>query len=59
MKFMKGLTLKEKDFLIQRLEADDPIPDDFKGKIFPATQKEYELRYAGKMRKRRENFCNI
>lgn len=28
-----------------------PIPDDFKEKLFPTTQKEYELRYAGKMRK--------
>ncbi len=28
-----------------------PIPDHFKEKLFLTTQKEYELRYAGKMRK--------
>lgn len=27
------------------------IPDDFREKLFPTTHKEYELRYAGKMRK--------
>lgn len=27
------------------------IPEDFQEKLFPTTQKEYELRYAGKMRK--------
>ena len=27
------------------------IPEDFREKLFPTTHKEYELRYAGKMRK--------
>ena len=33
------------------LARGDSIPDDFKEKLFPNTQKECELRYAGKMRK--------
>ncbi|AEF80814.1 DNA methyltransferase [Leadbettera azotonutricia] len=48
---MKGLTEKEREFIIERLQAGETIPDDFKEKLFPVTQKEYELRYAGKMRK--------
>ncbi|GHT52559.1 site-specific DNA-methyltransferase [Spirochaetia bacterium] len=48
---MKGLTEKEREFIIERLQAGEAIPDDFKEKLFPVTQKEYELRYAGKMRK--------
>lgn len=38
-------------FLIERLQRDEPIPDDYKYKLFPTKQKEYELVYAGKMRK--------
>jgi site-specific DNA-methyltransferase (adenine-specific)/adenine-specific DNA-methyltransferase len=48
---MKPLSLKEREFLIERLEKDEPIPDDFREKLFPETTREYELRYAGKMRK--------
>jgi adenine-specific DNA-methyltransferase len=45
------LTIEEKQFLIQKIAAGETIPDDFQEKIFPTLQKEYELRYAGKMRK--------
>jgi site-specific DNA-methyltransferase (adenine-specific)/adenine-specific DNA-methyltransferase len=48
---MKGLSLQEREFLMECLANDKTIPDDFKEKMFPVTQKEYELRYAGKMRK--------
>jgi DNA modification methylase len=48
---MKNLTLQEREFLIEQLAKGSNIPDDFKEKLFPTTQKEYELRYAGKMRK--------
>jgi len=37
--------------LIERLQKGEDIPDDYKYKLFPAKQKEYELAYAGKMRK--------
>lgn len=45
------LTAEDKAFLIQKIAAGEPIPEDFREKIFPVTQKEYELRYAGKMRR--------
>lgn len=45
------LTPEEKQFLIQKIATDENLPDDFREKLFPTTQKEYELRYAGKMRR--------
>lgn len=45
------LTPEEKQFLIQKIASGETIPDDFREKLFPITQKEYELRYAGKMRR--------
>ena len=48
---MKDLSIKEIEFLMECLAKGETIPDDFKEKLFPNTQKEYELRYAGKMRK--------
>ena len=45
------LTPEEKQFLIQKIAFGESIPDDFREKLFPITQKEYELRYAGKMRR--------
>lgn len=42
---------QEKDFLIERLQKGEALPPDFKEKLFPTIQKEYELTYAGKMRK--------
>lgn len=38
-------------FIIERLQKGEPIPEDYKYKLFPIKQKEYELVYAGKMRK--------
>jgi len=37
--------------LIERLQKDENLPDDYKYKLFPVTQKEYELVYGGKMRR--------
>lgn len=48
---MTNLSIEEKEFLIECLVKGDNIPEDFKEKLFPTNQKEYELRYAGKMRK--------
>ncbi|MCG2736180.1 MAG: site-specific DNA-methyltransferase [Candidatus Methanoperedenaceae archaeon] len=46
-----NLTKYEIDDLIDRLQNGETIPDDFKYKLFPVKQKEYELVYGGKMRK--------
>lgn len=45
------LSSKEREFLIERLQNGEDIPLDFKYKLFPVLQKEYELVYAGKMRR--------
>lgn len=45
------LTKHEIDDLIDRLKKGEVIPDDFKYKLFPVKQKEYELVYGGKMRR--------
>lgn len=45
------LSEEERLYLIERLQRGEPIPEDFKYKLFPVAQKEYELNYAGKMRK--------
>lgn len=47
----KTITEQERQFLIQALEKGEPLPLDFREKLFPTTQKEYELNYAGKMRR--------
>lgn len=41
----------EKDYLIDLLEKGEQFPADYKYKLFPIERKEYELAYAGKMRK--------
>lgn len=46
-----ALNQQEKEFLMQLLNEWKEIPEDFKYKLFPTIQKEYELSYAGKMRK--------
>lgn len=46
-----NLTKYEIDDLIERLQKGEVIPDDFKYKLFPVKQKEYELVYGGKMRR--------
>jgi site-specific DNA-methyltransferase (adenine-specific)/adenine-specific DNA-methyltransferase len=48
---MKDITPQEREFLMECLAKGTNIPDDFQEKLFPTSQKEYELRYAGKMRK--------
>lgn len=45
------LSKAEKDYIINLIDSGEPIPDDFKHKLFPIEHKEYELTYAGKMRK--------
>ena len=45
------LSKAEKDYIIDLLNKGEAIPDDFKYKLFPTEHKEYELAYAGKMRK--------
>ena len=45
------LTKAEKDYIIELLDKGERIPEDFKYKLFPVEHKEYELAYAGKMRK--------
>lgn len=45
------LSKAEKDYVIDLLEKGESIPEDFKYKLFPVTHKEYELAYAGKMRR--------
>lgn len=48
---MTELSQREREFLIEKLSKGEKLPDDFKYKLFPTTQKEYDLNYAGKMRK--------
>ena len=45
------LSKAEKDYIIDLICKGESIPSDFKYKLFPTEQKEYELVYAGKMRK--------
>lgn len=42
---------QERQFILNALQNGEQIPYDFKYKLFPTRQKEYELSYAGKMRK--------
>ena len=48
---MKNLTKEQKKYLIQQIQEGKQLPEDFKYLLFPTKQKEYELVYAGKMRK--------
>lgn len=48
---MNKLNEYDIQFLIETLQKGEPIPEDYKYKLFPVKQKEYELVYAGKMRK--------
>lgn len=45
------LSKAEKDYLIELISNGENIPEDFRQKLFPISQKEYEIVYAGKMRK--------
>lgn len=48
---MNYISEKEKQFLIDRIRKGETIPFDFKEKLFPTLKKEYELVYAGKMKR--------
>ena len=41
----------ERKYLIECLANGKDIPEDFKEKLFPVVKREYEIQYAGKMRK--------
>ncbi len=41
----------QKDYIIKLLNEGKDIPEEFKYQLFPTKQKEYELSYAGKIRK--------
>lgn len=41
----------QKEYLLELIKNDQPIPADMKEVLFPTTKEEYELVYAGKMRK--------
>lgn len=45
------LSKAEKDYLIGLIEKGEQIPEDFRYRLFPVKHEEYELAYAGKMRK--------
>ncbi len=45
------ITKEQKDYIIKLLQDGKEIPEEFKYQLFPTAQKEYELTYAGKMRK--------
>ena len=45
------LSKAERDYVIDLLERGEELPEDFKYKLFPVTHREYELAYAGKMRR--------
>lgn len=45
------ITKDQKDYIIKLLQEGRELPEDFKYQLFPTKQKEYELAYAGKMRK--------
>ena len=45
------LSKAEKDCLIELIEKGEQIPEDFRNKLFPVRHEEYELAYAGKMRR--------
>ncbi len=48
---MKDITEHDIEFLIECLKSGKEIPEEYKYALFPTKQKEYELVYAGKMRK--------
>ena len=45
------ITQNQKEYIIQLIQENKDLPEDFKHLLFPTKQKEYELAYAGKMRK--------
>ena len=47
----KKLTKQQKEYIIKLLQEGKELPEEFKYLLFPTKQKEYELVYAGKIRK--------
>ena len=45
------MTKQQKEYIIKLIQEGKELPEDFKYLLFPTKQKEYELVYAGKMRK--------
>lgn len=45
------ITDSERKYLIECLANGKDIPEDYKEKLFPSLKKEYEIQYAGKMRR--------
>lgn len=45
------LNAQQKEYLINLIKNDYSIPEDYKAVLFPNTKQEYELTYAGKMKK--------
>ena len=48
---MMKLNAEDKQHLINLIKEGEQIPEDYKYLLFPNFQEEYELNYAGKMRK--------
>ena len=48
---MMKLNIEDKKYLINLIESGEQIPEEYKYLLFPNLQEEYELIYAGKMRK--------
>lgn len=48
---MKNITPQQREYVMKLLKEGKDLPMDFKYLLFPTKQKEYELAYAGKMRK--------
>lgn len=46
-----NLNEADKQYLIDLIRNNNQIPEDYKHLLFPSLQEEYELTYAGKMRK--------
>ncbi len=45
------ITKQQKEYIVKLIQEGKELPEDFKYLLFPTRQKEYELAYAGKMRK--------
>jgi DNA modification methylase len=45
------LTQSQRDYIMRLIQEGKDLPEEFKYQLFPKAQKEYELNYAGKMRK--------
>lgn len=45
------LSIEQKEYIIDLLRNDKQLPEDMKYDLFPTLQEEYEISYAGKMRK--------